>query len=472
MAFGFNGFQIGKELGAGLAKSRDLFPLNNFMLRYGAQQKALHQQMLQYAAREIGSFNPRGVMRPDMPIVMEKYDRWKSLLMEHPEAVMNPRSKWFNEIDDARKDLYATTDSLIDGAKQAAGLTKMISTSELKGHHLSEEGAAKYQYLMQNGVSGFMNKYPGEVNFDEAIIPTIGETAQQIQGELKNAANWGAPEKVLYDDGKGIKSTWDLPKGGYMGIIMKGRERYDALNDHGGAKQFKQSEFNNLATNSPETIDAMQQALKDEFEGVPDAVVPKSVKKAISNLKITDGGSLWMAEQILSNKPEVVSSGVSDEVKLQHMKLSDQLSIERIQQAAAHLGIAEAKLGDTRYKDFLSEVTKRAAPYLKAYLAADEANPNWTTIGANNKVDLSAGQYKQAYETALGDAIKNRSASDQFIPSEFTHTTQESFGKRATDVLNGNSSGSWFNFNDSNNSPESQFSNSIVPNFLTKQSNQ
>lgn len=428
MAFGFKGFEVGKELGAGLAKSRDLSPLGTYLLRYGAQQKELHQRMLQYAAREIGSFNPKGVMRPDMPIVIDKYERWKMLMMEHPEAVLNPRSKWFDEIDDAKKDLLATTDVLVDGAKQAAALTKMISTSELKGHHLSEEGVQKYQYLMQNGVSGFMNKYPGEVNFDEAIIPTMGETAQQVQTELKNASNWGTPAKVLVDTGHGIKTTWSKPSSGYVGMIVNSGKRFGSMSTT--TQNYLNNRYNNLLQNSPETLNAIEDELKNEYEGLPEGVVSPAAKKTIANFKITDGASLNLAEELMSHKPELVSSGVSDEAKLQHMEFGEKVSTERINQAAQRIGLEADKLNDTRYKDFVSQVYKMAKPLLDRFKAANQADPNWKLKDKNGMAINTKQQLDKAYNQALNMTINSRVASGQFVPKKYEYgNAQEKVSK-------------------------------------------
>lgn len=450
MAFGFNGFKVGQELGGGLAKSRDLSPLSTYLLRYGAQQKEMHMRMLQYAAKEIGSFNPKGVMRPDMPIVIDKYERWKMLMMEHPEAVLNPRSKWFNEIDDAKKDLLATTDVLVDGAKQAAALTKMISTSELKGHHLSEEGVQKYGYLMQNGVSGFMNKYPNEVNFDEAILPTMEETAQQVQTELKNASNWGNPAKVLVDTGKGIKTTWSKPAKGYIGMIVSNSKRFGAMSET--TQNYLNNRYNDLLNNSPQTLDAIEDELKSQYEDMPDGVVSPAAKKAITNFKITDGASLNLAEELMNHQPELVSSGVSDEAKLAHMEFGERATSEKIGQAAQRIGIEADRLNDTRYKDFVSEVMKQSKPIIDMYQASNQGNKQWKLVDKNGKALLSKEQIENAYDKALNNVIKDRASSGQFVPSTFEDRT---FSNKASNLLHTTKGAKFFDVNTS--SPASQF---------------
>lgn len=281
---------------------------------------------------------------------------------------------------------------------------------------------------MQNGVSGFMNKYPGEVNFDEAIIPTMGETAQQVQTELKNASNWGTPAKVLVDTGHGIKTTWNKPSSGYVGMIVNSGKRFGSMS--ATTQNYLNNRYNALLQNSPETLNAIEDELKNEYEDLPEGVVSPAAKKAIANFKITDGASLNLAEELMSHKPELVSSGVSDEAKLEHMEFGEKMSTERINQAAQRIGLETDKLNDTRYKDFVSQVYKMAKPILDRFKAANQADPNWKLKDKSGVALPTEQQLDKAYNQSLNMTINSRAASGQFIPQKYKYgDAQDKVGK-------------------------------------------
>jgi hypothetical protein len=354
MAFGFNGFQVGKEIGAGLARPVDFSPLSNFLLKQQIQQKEIHQRMLEAVSKNIQSFNPKGVMQQDMPIVMQKYDRWRSLEMAHPEAVFNPRNKWFKEIDDARKDLYSTTSELIDGAKQIQSISHFLATNDAKGRHLTPEAAQKWDFLISKGWGAYKQKYPNDLNLEQALLPNIQESAQQVQKDIDNAMKWGTSKKVVATEGD--MATEYTTSGNYGSMIPESVSRFNNLDST--PKRAIENEYNTMPQ---EEKDYLVDQIRDKYLWLPNDVISSAAKNSIAKFDITDPATLFAAKNLLHNAPLKGNSKPSGEYNLRTAKekqaFSEKMQTLRYRQAAERLGLSEEEFKMKKWKDFIKEVT-------------------------------------------------------------------------------------------------------------------
>lgn len=415
MAVGFNGFQTGKEIGAGLAKPIDLSPTVNFIFKRGMQQQQLHQQMLNRVAQNIDAFNPKGVMRQDMPIVMDKYNKWRELEMSHPEAVFNPKSPYFRAIDDARKDLYSTTASLIDGAKQVSDISKIISQSELKDRRLSPEAVEKFDYLMNNGIGAYRMKYPDDMNLEQTFIPNIHEAQMEV---LKNIRRTIPVKTKSASNVEGdVLTNYTVPVTGYSGLITDAKRTYNGFGRD--EKEYYEDLFNTM---SDDELASHQENLKSTFDSIPDKVLGRGVRKFIDNFQIKSPEDLYIYDKMIQNPAIPGTSKVSPEhsAELQDKKERRMEMHQRISegQSAARLGQAAARIETQNERTFESQVDSALKEEEASYNRAAKANDTTPMTP-----ELRQQRRKEIREAIAQYRIRN----GQWVPLEFRPQAQSSF---------------------------------------------
>lgn len=320
MAFGFDGFRIGEEIGKGLARPIDLSQATHYMMQLDMHQKELHHSMLQTLAKNMDSFNPKGVMRQDMPVVIDKYDRWRQLETEHPEASFNPRSPYYKEIDDARKDLYSTTANLIAGAKQMQEIAKELVTTNLQGRRLSDEGMKRWEYLSKNGVNAYINKYPDDPEFSSTILGDISQTPKQIATTITQSLNVGKRSNVMVDNGNGIEDTYSIPESGYPSLINEAKTKWEAMGNGSDAQMAITHTYNSM---QPSDKYDLETELHNLYDIAGDKVVPKSMKKYVDNFHIDSPEKLHTANLLIQAAPinNKQTQSVSSKVNIQLAKM-------------------------------------------------------------------------------------------------------------------------------------------------------
>lgn len=418
MAFGFNGFRVGQQIGQAAGKPLDLSPTTDFLIKNQLRHQDIHQKMLEAVSKNLQSFNPKGVMQQDMPVVLDKYNKWRELEMEHPEATYNPKSPYFSQINAAHQELLAKTNELVDGAKQIAAVSKAVTRSQLKGRKLSAVGLQRWNDLMNHGYSGYLERHPGEFNLEQAIIPTIQDSNAESQLNINKNLSFGTRTDQQVQQGD-VATTFSRPPTSYLSMLSESANRYaHGLTDE--SKGLIDEEYRKSVEDG--TLDNMVQSTKDLYNDLPDGVITPKTKKLIDDLDVKDPQSYFVLKALQQNIPigktstesaahrtqryeetsdrnynlalqrlghsiqvhnDVQSSKWSSAQRQQAAKIiSDAMSLTRMQHPSS-AGVSDAVLNDSFKKNYDAVV----ANYKKngVYLLPAGYNPNPPSMKAKGK---------------------------------------------------------------------------------------
>jgi hypothetical protein len=270
MALGYNGFEIGKELGGALAApTLDFHPAIAQYIQDRQRQQQQKADIMKMVGNDIATFDPNKIMDKDLPEFHQLYQDYKDAAIANPEVLANPRRnmKLYSEIMDKRNKLTNFTVNARDSKMVMGQVLKMISQSSFKDMNLND-GAHEFISDMKTlPTSAWVQKYGTPPSIDDFVASNpFGYSPQQAMQQVDAFVKLH-PSNVLTEvptEEGSISNNYKHPD--YTALIGNLNSRYaidPKLQDY--FDKYYQ-------TVSPQTMAAIQTSVRQAYADVPSKV--------------------------------------------------------------------------------------------------------------------------------------------------------------------------------------------------------
>lgn len=398
MAFGFHGFEIGKQLGAAMGKPIDLTPSTNFLLRLAEQQKGEHLRMLQMTQKEMMSYNPKGLYQRDIPEFYDKYNKYKELLISHPGILFNPAKysrQQYEQVQGARNDLITTMVNSIDRNKQQGQIMRQIVIGNQRGNYLNP-GAADYWNSIKDKPTSELG---GQGIDEDRIFSNPYSFSRQMQ--VYKAMAGKVTMKPLHVSDKNdplLEHIYSVPEEGYGKVSSNAATLYDTVMPENMREGFQQ-QYESLSDNEKKSL----------LAGVKDGLAPiadqdPGAKEIIQDMQLNNGRDLFVLHEISDILPKEPIANAVNPVETKKIQ---------IQQANQRLGLSEKHFQDR----YMLSLGKDEQQKFKNYISEINSEVNSVVHEKYKGTTVPTDDEIKATRAAVTDAVNaRRIKSGQYVP--------------------------------------------------------
>lgn len=289
----FDGFQIGQQLGKGIALPLDTSPVTNYFLQRQQMHDAQRAELMKQVGNELASYDPNKIMDKDLPDFYNLYNQYKDAVIENPDVMIHPQKDLnkYTEIQSIKNRLTNLTVQSRDQKMLKGELMKSIVSERSRGRTLSPNALQSWDQL--NSVPTLKMQQPLDItDFSYQMSP------KDVENDLRQI-NYLTPKKNVDVPIAGGKQIQSYTAPNYNSLMSQAANVFELHNSD--YSPIYEQRFNNL---TPDKIAGIKSAIKSDIaDRLGPDVLGQGTYDALSNFDIKTPQDLYMADVLLQNQP-------------------------------------------------------------------------------------------------------------------------------------------------------------------------